>query len=192
MAVRSVRAFGRGRSVPAVALVSAWILAVLGVSGCGYTVVGAAPEAGDGSSGSLRVAVHTFVNSTTEPGAELVVTDALRRELFDRPRVAVVRGPEGADWTVEGRVNDLRIRTETFSSVVLALEQSLTLRVSVDIRDAEGKPLELSDSALSGTEVYLASADIEVTRKNRTEALRRVAGVIARRVGDALEMEATP
>ena len=42
------------------------------------------------------------------------------------------------------------------------------------------------NSALTGTELYLASADLEAGRKNRREALRRVADVLAARVHDAL------
>lgn len=180
----------RGARPAALALCAA--VALFAAVGCGYAFVGA-PGADDGGDDHrLRVAVRTFVNTTTEPGADLVVTDALRDELFDRPRVRVVSQPASADWTVAGRIEGIRIRTETFSSVVLALEQSLTMSVDLDVRDREGRRLEISDSALSGTEVFLASADLEATRKNRAEALRRVAGVIASRVVDALEVEASP
>ncbi len=40
--------------------------------------------------------------------------------------------------------------------------------------------------ALQEAEYYLASADVEAMRKNRDEAIRRVAGVLAQRVHDTL------
>jgi hypothetical protein len=181
----------RGRSIT-VLLLALPLCVIRGALGCGYAFVGAPAPGVEGGGEPLRVAIRTFENTTTEPGADLVVTDALRRELYDRPRVRVVQEPRAADWVVDGKVGPVRIRTETFSSVVLALEQSLTLSVSLEIRDREGQPLDLSDAALSGTEVYLASADVEVSRKNRSEALQRVAGIIAERIGDALEMEGAP
>ena len=42
------------------------------------------------------------------------------------------------------------------------------------------------------TERYLASADIEATRKNRDEALRKVAVVLAVRIHDLLYEMYTP
>ena len=38
-------------------------------------------------------------------------------------------------------------------------------------------------------EIYFASADLEATRKNRSEAIHRVAGLVAERVVDAVDLE---
>ncbi len=170
------------------ALVATVLLGALAITGCGYTFVGGArdPE----TAPRLRVDIRTFENKTSEPGAEFVMTTALRTELLDRPSMELVDKASDADWVIRGEVARISTRPEAFSSVVLALEQTLTMEIALEVRDREGEDLGLGRTAASAREVYLASADIEVSRKNRQEALRRVAGVIASRVGDALELEA--
>ena len=46
--------------------------------------------------------------------------------------------------------------------------------------------------ALSESDVYLASPDIEVTRTNRLEALRHLSDVLATRVVDRVEWISAP
>jgi hypothetical protein len=56
---------------------------------------------------------------------------------------------------------------------------------------SDGTPLYLGKRSLTESEFYLASADVEAMRKNRQEALRRVAGLLAQRVHDSLFEAAT-
>jgi hypothetical protein len=169
------------------------LLAALAL-GCGYTVQ-RAPSAL--SAEAPRLSIRTLDNDSSEPGLERLVSDALRREWIRRGHFRLVGDPGAADWVVSGRVLPLRIHTRTLSSVVLALEQTVTLRVEVHLtsRGAEAAkpgrqrlPLQL----LSESEIYFASADLEVTRKNRREALRRVAGLVAERVVEAVDFEVQP
>ena len=51
--------------------------------------------------------------------------------------------------------------------------------------------IEIDLPSLRETEIYLASADLEAGRKNRDEALRRISGLIAARVYDAIYMAVT-
>ena len=46
--------------------------------------------------------------------------------------------------------------------------------------------MPIDGAALSETEIYVASADVEATRKNRQEAIRHLSRVIAGRVADSL------
>jgi hypothetical protein len=76
--------------------------------------------------------------------------------------------------------------------VVLALEYELTLRVELHATRADGSAVDVDSRALNETERYLASADVEAQRKNRDEALRRAASVVASRVYDALAVKLAP
>jgi hypothetical protein len=153
--------------------------------GCGYQVL----RRGTASPEARRVAIETLENDSTEPGLELMVTDAIRRELLSRGGVLLVSDPGDADLVVEGRVMPVQTRTQSFSSVVLALEYTLTLTLDLKLRRADGRRLDLDPLSLRDREIYLASADVEAGRKNRQEALRRVAGLLASRVLDAVDRE---
>jgi hypothetical protein len=60
------------------------------------------------------------------------------------------------------------------------------MTLSLEVDAALGGSVSLDGAALSGTELYLASADVEAARKNRREALQRISDVLAARIHDAL------
>ncbi len=158
------------------------VLFVWLVAGCGYAFVRY-----DGGLGEVRsVAVKTPRNDSYEPGVEFVVADALRREFLRRRGVRLVEDPAGADLVISGRVLSIRASSSSFSSVILALEYQLTLALELHATKADGSDLAIDPSAMRETERYLASADVEALQKNRQEALRRVAALLAGRVYDAL------
>jgi len=155
---------------------------------CGYRV----PHRGSVSPEAPKVAIETLENDSSEPGLELMVTDAIRRELLARGGMRLVSHPHEADLVVEGSVMPVETRTQSFSSVVLALEYTLTLSLDLELRRADGKIVTLDPLALRDREIYLVSADVEAGRKNRQEALRRVSVLLASRVIDAVDRELLP
>lgn len=132
------------------------------------------------------VAVPTLANDSYEAGIEYVVSDALRREFLRRGGVRLVEEPSRADLVLAGRVLPVQARGQSFSSVVLALEYEVTLVLDLRATRADGTDVPIDGRALQETERYLASADVEALRKNREEALRQVASVLAGRIYDAL------
>ena len=180
--------------VPRAAGCAALLACAVAALACGYTI-----ERSHGalSSDAPRLSIETLDNDSKEPGLERMVSEALRREWSRRGHFRVVHDPAKADWVLEGRVLPLRITTRTLSSVVLALEQTVTLQLELDLveRGEAGSPSvrrRLPGSLLVESEIFFASADIEATRKNRTEALRRVADLVAERAADVVLREATP
>jgi hypothetical protein len=151
--------------------------------GCGYTLVRSGGALGDVRS----VAISTPRNDSWEPGAEYVVADALRREFLRRRAVRLVEDPAAADLVLSGRVRGVGTRTASVDSLVLALEYEVTLELELEARRRDGATVPLDPGALRETERYLASADAEATRKNRGEALRQVASVLAGRLYLALQ-----
>ncbi|MEB2345595.1 MAG: LPS assembly lipoprotein LptE [Deltaproteobacteria bacterium] len=159
------------------------VVLLAALAGCsGYHVVGARTGLGD----VRRVAVEPLANRSYEPGIERMVTAALVREFQRRGGASVVRDPAGADLVLSGAVEPVLTRSRSFSSVELALEFEVELAVELVARRADGSEVAIDGSVLRDWELYLASADIEVERKNRDEALRRLSALLATRVHDAL------
>lgn len=155
---------------------------------CGYTVE---RHRGVSDGDAPRIAIATLDNDSSEPGVERLVSEALRRECLRRGRYRLVEDVRDADGVLSGRVLSVVKRTETLSSVVLALEQAVTLSVELQLRKPGSAPIELPGGLLSESEIFLSSADLEAARKNKTEALRRVSGLIAERAHDAVDVEWT-
>ena len=156
----------------------------VGTVGCGYKLV----RYGDAAE-RKQIALHTLDNASTEPGVELLVSEALRREVLQRHGLRIATRDDAADYVLRGRVREVSVRTTTQSSAVLALEHNVTLELDLALESPDGQRIALPHKALVESETFLASADIEALRKNRREALRRVAEVLAARIHDRLDAE---
>jgi hypothetical protein len=169
-------------SVPHVALLLAVVVAVSAL-GCGYRLLRPAAEA------DFRVWVATFENDSVEPGVEVTMTRALRQAFLRRGATLLGSDRSRADVVIRGRVLPLQTRAYSFDSVSMALEYQVTMTLDLDVEDASGAPLRFDATALTLAESYLASADVEAGRKNRQEALRRIADLLAGRIHDAVGLQ---
>ena len=161
----------------------AGLLCTVVVAGCGYRLLRQA----DGR--DVTVSVVTLDNDSVEPGVELTVTRAIRQEFLRRAAPRLVSDPSSADWVIRGRVRPLDVRPNSFDTVSLALEYRVELTLELEVADSEGRPMSIDPTALEESELYLASADAEAARKNRDEALRRIADVLAGRIHDAIGLQ---
>lgn len=169
-----------GSSFPFLALLMA-----LWVVGCGYRPL----RYQDASGERPRVAIETLENDTFDAGVDLIFTGAIRREFLSRGGLRLVTDPKKADLVVKGVIDSIRTRSKSVSSVVLALEYTMTVTLDLRFERRDGIDIDLDRNTFRDSEIYLASADVEAGRKNREEALRRVAGLLATRVRDAVDRE---
>ena len=171
-----------------------WILLVACVAapwislGCGYQPVRYADALGD----AKTVAIAGLRNETFEPGLEMLVSDALAREFLRRGALRMVEDSARADLVISGAVAKLGVARKSFSSVSLALEYELELALALNVARRDGTLVPLDVTSQRETERYVASADVEVERTHREEARRRLAGLLAGRVHDALFERVAP
>jgi hypothetical protein len=164
------------------------VVAALALSGCGYSFV----RYGSGLGDVRRVAIRGLTNDSFEPGVETLVSEALAREFLRRGALRLVDTPETADLVIGGAVKSIEVRRRSFSSILFALEYEVRMELALTLARRDGTPVAIDANALAESERYLASSDLEVTRTNRQEALRRLAGVLAGRVHDALYERIAP
>jgi hypothetical protein len=62
------------------------------------------------------------------------------------------------------------------------------MELEIELETADGAVIRIGRDSLAESELYLASADVEAARKNRNEALQRIADVLAARVHDSLDL----
>ena len=166
----------------------AWVAACALALACGYTPVRYADALGD----AKTVAIEGLRNDTFEPGVELLVADALSREFLRRGALRLVEDPARADVVISGSVERLQVSRKSFSSIALALEYELRLGLAIRVVRRDGTVVPLDATAQTETERYVASADVEVERTHREEALRRLASLLAGRIHDALFERVAP
>lgn len=187
--VLSVRAVRRAPSILLLGLgVGLQAALVLVLVGCGYQLVRYGETLGD----VQRIALRGFANDTFEPLADEIVSEAITREFLRRGAVELVEDPEQADLVIVGRVTDALIARRSFSSVSFALEYEVRLRLDIQVTRPDGTLVFVDQRSLSGSELYLSSADLEVNRTYREEAMRVVADVLAGRLHDSLYERVAP
>ena len=157
-------------------------------SACGYQVVNYAEALGD----VRTVSIQGLANETLEPGIEGVVSDALALEFLRRGALRLVQDSTRADLVISGSVARLGVARKSFSSISLALEYELTLALDLHATRRDGTRVPIDGAALSESERYVASADVEVERTHREEALRRLASLLAGRVHEAVFERVAP
>lgn len=183
LSIRAVR--GRAsRAAFCLLLVTSW----LWQAGCGYEFV----RPSMGVAGAHTIAIDAFTNDTIEPGLDTMVTDALRREFARRGALRLVEDDQAADLVLSGQVARMSISSRSFSSVQFALEYEVRLSLRAELKRRGGEEVRLDPRALTASDRYLSSADVEISRTYRQEALRRVSDMIAGRIADALLASASP
>lgn len=150
---------------------------------CGYRLLQGRDAQG------LTVSVQTLENDSVEPGVEVTVTRALRQVFLRQAAPRLVSQESSADVVIRGRVLPIKTRAESFDTVAMAIEYRVEMTLALEVRDAAGRSVPIDPNALQQAELYLASADVEAARKNREEALRRIADVLAGRIRDAIGLQ---
>lgn len=165
---------------------SALSLLLIGcATGCGYRFV----EYRNPDESARRITVVTLENDSEEPGVELLASQALRHEILSRGGLDLSPNSSDADFTLRGRVLPIHTQSRSFTGVVLAREYEVTLRFELRVDASNPKDGVLARTEFEASEIYLASADSAVLRKNRQEALRYLSGLLASRVHDAIDRD---
>jgi outer membrane lipopolysaccharide assembly protein LptE/RlpB len=138
---------------------------VIEMMACGYHL-GAGPTT-PASFGT--VAVPIFVNASTEPNIQAVITGAVIREL-NQSGVIVV-GVDEAEKILEGRISSYSNNSVARTIASTVSEFRLSVGISLVLRDREGKVLYQNDS-VQLREEYYASTILEQNEQAEAEALR--------------------
>jgi hypothetical protein len=147
--------------------------ALLAAAGCGYTL--GYPKAGP--VGAARsVAIPIFSNATHEAGAEVLFTEALRREFALDPKTGVA-GTGEAELVIKGSLAHLQSYPVSFLQGGRGLaigEYFVTATVSVEAR-AKGRAAPVYANSFNASEQYLSANDPTATESNRRMAIGRLA-----------------
>ena len=153
------------------------------VAGCGYRFVRYQRADGD----AQRICVVTLQNDSKEAGVELLATEALRHEILTRGGLKLISDPARANYTLRGRVTQVRTRSRSLTGSALAREYEVTLLLELRVDAADAGSAQMEPEVFQAGEIYFASADVAVLRKNRREALRYLSGLLASRVHDSMD-----
>lgn len=154
-------------------------------TGCGYRFVTYERTDGD----AQRVSVVTLQNDSAEAGIELLATEALRHEILSRGGLQLIASPERAHYILRGRVIRVNTVSRSFTGVAQAREYEVSLQLELQVDSQVTDVAPIRRTIFRASEIYLASSDAAVMRKNRREALRYLSGLLASRVHDSIDRQ---
>jgi hypothetical protein len=157
-------------------------VALLGLAalGCGYRVLGAPEGLGP------DIEIGMLENRSNSPGVERMLSDALHEEFVRRGQLEPRYADGSASLVLNGVVREVSVRHSAVSTVGLALEDQLELVVDVSIRRRADGSVVWRRDGWTQQERYTSSADVQVQRTNREQALRRLSAELASRLHDEL------
>jgi outer membrane lipopolysaccharide assembly protein LptE/RlpB len=160
--------------------------ALLGVSGCGYHTLGAATHL---PPDVRTLSVPVFATNTEAYHSEVVMTNAVIRELNTRTRLHVTPVASGdADAVLHGTILKEYVAPLTYNSETQQSSSFLiTMVVSVTLNSRDGKVLYENKNYVY-REQYQATTDLPTFFQENPAAMERLSRAFARQlVGDVLE-----
>jgi ABC-type uncharacterized transport system auxiliary subunit len=152
--------------------------------GCGYRSVGGSRLEAEGIE---QIEIKFFENESAQPGFELMLAEALVEEFERRGQLTPLYGRRAgrADLVLAGAIRSVDVRPAAFSSVGLALENEIQVRLRVKL-SRRGGDLIWEYERFGLEERFRSSADASVRDSNREQALRKLASDAAGRIHDAI------
>jgi hypothetical protein len=170
-------------------LIAILLLAVLGSSGCGYSL------AGRGSflpTYIQSVGIPQFINRTPFFDVEQILTEKVRGEFIGRGKYRITNDVTGADAVLTAEVLAIGVQPVGFTEQQLASRYLFTLTMKVAFTDARTNQLLWSNDGLTFSQEYelatrgnTALAGAEFLDQERS-AFDRIANDIARTVVTAI------
>lgn len=161
-------------------------VALVGVAGCGYHLVGTGssylPEDLD------TLYVVRFTDTTGRADLDQRLTEAVSQEWVRRRRFTLVDSPDGAELVLAGTITSIGVQPVTFDDRGRATEYQVTMSAKVALEDRTGDEPELlwEDAAFSRRTSY----EVETTALDyfdrQTEAVERLSEEFAQALVSAV------
>jgi outer membrane lipopolysaccharide assembly protein LptE/RlpB len=152
------------------------LLALVGaLSGCGYTLRGTLPDH------IKTVAVPVFVNRTSEPAVENLLTRAVVEAFSTNGRLQVV-SPAEADAVLEGEVVGYEVQSVAFDSGANVRQYRLLVTLNLRFRDVRRNAVLFEQAGVQERADFRVLGAVAQTFSREESALRQAAVDIARAV----------
>jgi hypothetical protein len=131
------------------------------------------------------VYIPVFLNSTAEPGAEVVFTNALIYE-FTRSRMLKVLPESSAQAYIGGKIKRVAVDPVIYATLTQAVERKVTIDLEVSCRRSDNQKILWQDQHLTRYEVYSVTNDPGQTERNKQEAITKIAQNLSERIHNGI------
>lgn len=138
------------------------------------------------------IAIPLFESTSTERGFEAEFTEIIRDEFISRSTIPIVESTD-ADMVITGRIYDIETQTVTYNTVKQSVEgrtvsyetggsRKLIVKLSISMTESATGKIIWHEDSMEEEANFNASEDPLQNRYNREQAIRDVAGLMAKRI----------
>ena len=141
---------------------------------CGYRFTGS-----DGPPrGVEKLYIEIIVNKTTEPGIDILITDALKNEFIQKYR-GTLMPRQKAQAVLSGTLVGIRTETVARRGTLTSLERRVFMTIDLALKSTESERLWYAKGITSSDTYQVISGDKEASEQNKREVLRDLADILA-------------
>jgi len=144
------------------------------LTSCGYRFAGS-----DGPPrGVEKLFIENIVNQTTEPGIDVLITDALKNEFLKKYRGTLVPRQE-AQAVLSGTLIGIRTKTVARRGTLTSLERRVYMTIELALKSVESERLWYAKGITSSDTYQVVAGDKEASEQNKREVLGDLAEILA-------------
>ncbi len=150
------------------------LVCIAWLASCGYRFTGS-----DGPPrGVEKLFVENIVNKTTEPGIDIVITDALKNEYIQKFR-GTLTSRQQAQAVLSGTLVGIRTETVARRGTLTSLERRVFMTIDLALKSTESEKIWYAKGITSSDTYQVISGDKEASEQNKREALDDLAEILA-------------
>lgn len=150
-------------------------VAALAFGACGYSFRGTLPSHID------TVAVPMFLNRTSQPGVEAIITRAVAQAFVTNGRLRVVRSAD-ADAILDGEVMSYSVGPIAFDQTLNVQQYRLVVVLNLKMRDVRRNTVLFQQNSVTEQADFRVAGPVSATIAVEESALTVAAGEIARSI----------
>jgi len=155
------------------------LLMALSFTGCGYHIAG---KSGTMPGGIKELTIPVFVNATSKPDIEGIITSAFVSEFVTTVNINKEAGSE-----LKGTIISYSLRGVSFTGQDVTKEYRLTVGVSIAVRNKKDGRVIWQDNGITDYEDFkVDTADVTHTEEVEIEAFKKLSKDVARKIKERM------
>jgi len=144
------------------------------LASCGYRFAGSEGP----PRGIEKLYIQNIENKTTEPGIDILITDALKNEFIQKYR-GTLTSREQAHAVLSGTLIGIRTETVVRRGTLTSLERRVYMTIDLALKSVDSERLWYAKGITSNDTYTVISGDKEASEQNKRDALRELSEIIA-------------
>ena len=144
------------------------------LTSCGYRFTGSQGP----PRGVQKLYIEKILNKTTEPGIDILITNALKNEFIQKYR-GILTSKQEAQAVLSGNLVGIRTETVARRGILTSLERRVFMTIDLALKRTDSEERWYAKGITSSGTYSVISGDKEASEQNKREVLSDLAEILA-------------